>query len=335
MRLKSDKIIILNITCKYYIKYKILIYLLLLNIFIFGNLNKFLGKKIHKISLVVPTISRDFHKIYNNLRFFINFIDGIKNIIFIGNEEINKLIKEKKSSLNFPIIFINEKLLIDINKVKQLIKIKNKYAVGRSGWYIQQFLKMIYCRLCHNKFYLIWDSDTIPIKKVSMFSNDGKPIFDVKTEFNKPYFITLKRIFPKLGKKYKFSFISEHMIINTNLMKNMIKRITFNKNLIGNTWYEKIINCIDIKDLPKSGFSEFETYGTFVKEYYKQIYNFRFWKSLRLRKEFQKLHYNSNFLTENDIRNISKIYNAISFENKTSYIKLILSNNFFSEKYNS
>jgi hypothetical protein len=265
--------------------------------------------------LVVPIISRDFHKIYNNLKFYINFIDGIKNIILIGNEEINKLIKEKKSSLSFPIIFINEKLLIDVNKIKQLIKIKNKYAVRRSGWYIQQFLKMIYCKLCHNKFYLIWDSDTIPIKKVKMFNNVGKPIFDVKTEYHKPYFITLKKIFPELGKKYNYSFISEHMIINAKLMKNMIKRIAFNKNLIGNTWYEKIINCIDIKDLPKSGFSEFETYGTFVNEYYKRIYDIRYWKSLRLRKRNRILfHFNSSLVTDNDIKNIFKNYNAISFE---------------------
>jgi hypothetical protein len=174
---------------------------------------------------------------------------------------------------------------------------------------------MNYCRLCHNKYYLIWDSDTIPIKEVNMFSNDGKPFFDVKTEYHRPYFITLKKIFPELGKKNKFSFISEHMIINTNLMKNMIKRITFNKNLIGNTWYEKIINCINIKDLPFSGFSEFETYGTFVKEYYKQIYDIRHWKSFRLRKRHRKLfHFNSSRITENDIKNIFKKYNAISFE---------------------
>ena len=253
--------------------------------------------------------------IFNQKNNFHNKIAIYYNIIFIGNEEINKLIKEKKYSLSFPIIFINEKLLLDTDKIKQLIKIKNKYAVRRSGWYIQQFLKMIYCRLCHNKFYLIWDSDTIPIKKVKMFNNVGKPIFDVKTEYHKPYFITLKKIFPELGKKYNYSFISEHMIINAKLMKNMIKRIAFNKNLIGNTWYEKIINCIDIKDLPKSGFSEFETYGTFVNEYYKQIYDIRYWKSLRLRKRNRiLLHFNSSLITDNDIKNIFKNYNAISFE---------------------
>jgi hypothetical protein len=166
-----------------------------LSIFSFENFNKFFQKKIYKISLVVPIISRDFHKIYNNLKFYINFIDGIKNIIFIGNEEINNLIKKKNSSINFPIIFINEQFLIDVEKIKQLINEKNKHAIKRSGWYIQQFLKMIYCRLCRDKFYLIWDSDTIPIKKVKMFNNNGKPIFDVKTEYHKPYFITLKKYF--------------------------------------------------------------------------------------------------------------------------------------------
>lgn len=311
MKLKNNKF--MNITYNYYIKKKILIFLILINFFIFGIFNDFLKKRIHKINLVVPTISKDFHKIYNNLRFYINFIDGIKNIIFIGNKEISNLIKKEKSSINFPIIFINEKLLIDTNKIRQLIKIKNEYAVKRSGWYIQQFLKMIYCRICHNKFYLIWDSDTIPLKKIKMFNKAGKPFFDVKTEYHKPYFITLKRIFPELGKKYKYSFISEHMIINTKLMKNMIKKIAFNKNITGKTWYEKIINCIDNKDLPRSGFSEFETYGTFVKEYYKQIYDIRHWKSLRLRKR-NKLHFNPSFITDKDIKSIPKKYDAITFE---------------------
>jgi hypothetical protein len=84
--------------------------------------------------------------------------------------------------------------------------------------------------------------------------------------------------------------------------------------LRGDIWYEKIINCIDINDLPKSGFSEFETYGTFVKEYYKQIYDIRNWKSLRLRKGNPIIQFKQKSLTSNDIKNLSKKYNAISFE---------------------
>ena len=60
-------------------------------------------------------------------------------------------------------------------------------------------------------------------------------------EYSEPYFSTMKNIFPELGKIYNYSFISEHMIINTKLMENMINRIADNKNLLGDTWYEKII----------------------------------------------------------------------------------------------
>ena len=261
--------------------------------------------------MVIPIISKDFYKISYNFKFYINFIEDIKNIVFIGNEEIGNLTKKMNSSSNFPISFINEKMLLDIDKIKQLIKKRNETAVERSGWYIQQFLKMIYSNITKDKFYLVWDSDTIPVKKIKMFKNNGKPFFDVKTEYYESYFITMKNIFPELGKEYDYSFISEHMIINTKLMKNMINRILNNNNLIGNTWYEKIINNIEINYLSQSGFSEFETYGTFVKKYYRTAYSIRPWKSLR----FGNLYYNPKCLTDNDLKKLSKYYSSISFEN--------------------
>ena len=49
--------------------------------------------------------------------------------------------------------------------------------------------------ICQENYYLIWDSATIPVKEVKMFNNDSKPFFDLKTEYHKPYFITMKRIF--------------------------------------------------------------------------------------------------------------------------------------------
>ena len=223
--------------------------LLLLNIIIFSikninilfRLNEFLNKKNDKVSLVIPTISKDFYKIANNFKFYINYIKGINNVVLIGNERIKSLIKENNSSVNFPINFINEKALLDVDKIKQLIKKRNITAEKRSGWYIQQFLKMIYCKICQDKYYLVWDSDTIPVKEINMFKYNGKPFFDVKTEYTEPYFSAMKNIFPELGKIYNYSFISEHMIINAKLMENMINRIANNKNLLGDTWYEKII----------------------------------------------------------------------------------------------
>ena len=88
----------------------------------------------------------------------------------------------------------------------------------------------------------------------------------------------------------------------------------FNKrlnNISGYTWYEKIINSIDLKDLGICGFSEFETYGTFVNEYYKKTYDIRSWKSLRP----ANIYYKNKKLTGNDILILAKNYDAVSFEN--------------------
>ena len=277
------------------------------NLKIFKKLSQ--NKSFH-VSLVVPITVGDFFKIKDNFKYHKKFIDNIYNLIFIGNENIRNLIKLNKSFFEIPIKFISEKNLIDVNKVKNLIKNLNQRAVYRSGWYIQQFLKMQYSYICEDDYYLIWDSDTIPVKKVILFNNDGKPYFHVMNKYFKSYFDTMKVVFPELGKKFNFSFVSEHMLIKTEIMKNLIERIKKNKNLKGETWYEKVLFSIKKKELPLLGFSEFETFGTFAQIYYNKPYNIKNWKSLRNGKK----NYNYKSLTSKDLENISRIFDAISFE---------------------
>lgn len=289
----------------YLIKKKILLIFLLL-----FSLEKFYESTNYKMNLIIPISSIDFEKVKVNYKFYKKYIFGINNLVFIGNEEVEKLINESHSIFE-KTKFINEKSLIDVDRIKKLIEKRNQNAIKRSGWYIQQFLKMQYCKLCKDKYYLIWDCDTIPIKKVNMFNNDRKPYFDVKEEYNKPYFITMEKLLPELGKKYNYSFISEHMLIRTKIMKNLINRIENNINIYGDKWYEKIINSINIDDLPNSGFSEFETYGTFANVHYNDSYKIRKWKSLR----GGKYYYNPKFFSFEDGQNISDKFDAISFEN--------------------
>ena len=155
---------------------------------------------------------------------------------------------------------------------------------------------MQYSKICKEKFYLIFDSDTIPVKEVNMFSEDGKPYFDINNKYGKPYFKTMKKIFPELGKKFNYSFVSEHMLIKTEIMKELINKIENNSNLYGGIWYEKIINLININYLDNTGFSEYETYGTFTSIYYKNLYKIRPWKSIRFNKiYFIKIRNQNNY----------------------------------------
>jgi len=289
---------------------KLFLFLFLISLLNFMSMKMKNNKNKIKISLVIPTKFRDLHKIIKNIKFYFKFIDCIKNLVIIGDEKIKKKIDNDRNLFyNIPYNFIYEGKLINIFKIKKIIKRRKKNAVKRTGWYIQQFVKMAFSIICKDDYYLIWDSDTIPVKPLKLFNKNKKPFFHVRKSIVKPYFITLKKIFPNLGQKYNYSFVTEHILIKTEIMKNLIQKIEENNNLIGDIWYEKIINSIDLKYLGNVGFSEFETYGTFSSVYYKNLYIIKPWKSLRGGKKY----YNINSF-HYDIQKIAKKYDAISFE---------------------
>lgn len=150
----------------------------------------------------------------------------------------------------------------------------------RVGWYFQQFIKMAYCYISHDDSYLLWDADTIPLHPIE-FQVDGKYYLDVKDEFHEPYFHTLKSIL-SLNKEIDKSFIAEHMIINKYYMQELIELIMKKESLKGGLFFERILNAISDADMFPSGFSEYETYGTFINRYHHDTFELRRIKSLRL-----------------------------------------------------
>ena len=233
----------------------------------------------------------------------------MKRLIFIGD---NKL---KKALLEYPcdkVRFISEDSVIVKQKVRNIIEdITNgdKAALGRTGWYFQQFLKMGYARHCEDSYYLIWDADTAPLKIVDMF--EGKhPFFDIKTEEHLPFFHTIENIFDGMHKVIEGSFISEHMVINCNCMNSLIQEIEDNSHLQGSSWYEKILRAVEKEELSQSGFSEFETYGTYCTVRYPEQYKFRNWTSCRE----GNLYFEAGNLTQKEQKWLAKEFDAVSFE---------------------
>ena len=200
--------------------------------------------------------------------------------------------------------------------INLFLKEKRNITIYHAGWYEQQFLKMSYSKICKKNYYLIWDADTVPIKYIRMFKND-KPIFDMKTEHHIPYFNTMNRLIPGMNFANR-SYISEHMLIKTDFMKNLINLIEMNHNISGKYFWEKILMAIDLKDINASGFSEYETYGTYVDTKYPNFYIHRNWYSKR---DSTTYYGKSENLNENDIIWLSQDYDALSFEKWTLFNK--------------
>jgi hypothetical protein len=141
------------------------------------------------------------------------------------------------------------------------------------GWYYQQFLKIGFSRSSYaGEYYLIWDADTLPTSSLRFFNEAGQMLIAQKEEYHTPYFETMQRLIG-LGKEVDFSFIAEHMLIQSSVMRELIDVFEQYEAESDKPWWQKVIDATP-KDQGLS-FSEFETYGTYCHHYHPDLYAYR------------------------------------------------------------
>ncbi len=227
------------------------------------------------------------------------------NSIYIITNKCNFRFFSRHFRNKYNIILIDEECIIPDRNLLKAIADQHFTCEYRFGWYYQQFIKMGFALSPYAKdFYLIWDSDTIPLNKLSFLEN-GKMVFTPKTEHHKAYFSTLKALIG-YGKEVDYSFIAEHMIISRTIMLELIQKIN-KANIPGETWYDKIINASPTDE--PNGFSEFESYGTFCHCNYPEAFTLR---ELRTFREGGKIF--SRGVSRHTLYKLSKDYDTISLE---------------------
>ena len=270
-----------------------------------------------RFPLIIPTTLNDYSRTKRNLEDFFALLPILK-IVFIGPADLKESVEEEQRSTSLPIEFLDETDLISYDQLMGAMRNRLKAAGyemadnSRPGWYYQQFLKMAYSQVCDYEYYMSWDADTIPLRKIDMFNPAGKPYFDIKPECLSGYFRTIQNLFG-FGKVIAKSFVSEHMLFRVDYMKEMIAEI-MRAPYDGNSFYEKIFFSIDLDNM-KRGFSEFETYGTWVAMRHQTAYMLREWHSLRRAHCFLE----SRDLTEEDIKWLALDFDAATFEEYHTY----------------
>ena len=238
-------------------------------------------------------------------------------LCFIGSEGVGNLVCND-DSIKENVFWVDENEVVSFDEVHACMTEKLKPIIGDqklprgvTGWYYQQFLKMQYAFICKDEYYMTWDGDTVPCRRINMFSPEtGQPYLDLKHEYHPEYFETMGKILPGFRKVIERSFISEHMLFRADIMRNLITEIEKNDSIPGRKFWEKIINAIEPDKIYDSAFSEFETYGTFVALRYPSVYKLREWHSFRLGASFFDMHKICN----RDFEWLAKDFDAISFE---------------------
>lgn len=225
--------------------------------------------------------------------------------IYIITDKRNFFLFPKRLRHKYNVRLIDEEQIIANRKELELVAKQHFTCEYRFGWYYQQFLKIGFAQSAYAKdYYLIWDSDTIPLNQLS-FISQGKMVFTPKTEYHKAYFESMQALIG-CGKETDYSFIAEHMIISVPIMQELIRKIE-TSNIPGDSWPIKIIHATPVDD--PNGFSEFETYGTYCHHNHPDTFILR---ELRTFREGGSRY--SRGVSERTLSKLSDKYDTISLE---------------------
>lgn len=205
-----------------------------------------------------------------------------RKIIIFSSSKLKREMKNEKN-----VLFIDENRLIDgmtLSSVRNLI-IRAGGDPSDAGWFLKQLINIGYSKVCPDKYYLVWDADTLPLNPISFFDEStGKPLFNLKREYVPAYFETMQNLLG-LPKCRPESFITEHMLFDKDLCNQMILDIESNESIEGKSFWEKCISASVFKKTKRS-FAEYETYGTYAMIKSPETYLTRKLKTFRCGAEF-------------------------------------------------
>ena len=212
-----------------------------------------------------------------------------------------------KRVLGDGVVFIDEDSLIPGMTLAELKQLPIRGFPRGAGWYFQQLLKLAFCfQKVEEDYFLIWDADTVPLRPLEFFDESGRMLFTMAEEENGAYFDTYRKLLREEPHR-EFSFISQHMIVQKSIVREMLAKIE--TNFPGNdSWAWKIMRHLE--GTSTNLFSEYEMLGHFIKNHYAERAAYR--KLAWLRDGALKTAVPS----QEDLSRLGQQYDFVAFESR-------------------
>jgi len=220
---------------------------------IFKKELRFIPSKI-KIDVLIPVIEKDLEvlpHVVTGIRKNLKHPIGNINVIAPQSPKIIKSCKEHNCR------FFDEDSVLPI-KIKDV-----GYVVGgvnRSGWLFQTMLKWA-DQVCDSEYYYVTCADTVLIRP-QVFLRKDKMVLLNSDSYYPPYYQVYKRLIGKSRNQFATFTANQIFISKTKLVE--LKRVI--KNNTGLEWYRAILEKVDRSQ--GSGYSGYETYGSWVAKNY-------------------------------------------------------------------
>lgn len=199
-------------------------------------------------------------------------IDSVQYKVIVPDNEV-ELFKKISSK---PFEVLGESIYTE-RFADEIKKRLSKKISGQFGWYLQQFIKLSAAASAQkNEVVLIWDADTIPLKKLVFIDKQGHLNYYQGTEHHQPYFETIERLLG-LSKKVNFSFIAQCFVMKAVWIQELFHNI---ENKHGKRWELALLDAINFEE--GNSFSEYETLGAYISEFHASEITYTKRKWLRL-----------------------------------------------------
>ena len=214
-------------------------------------------------------LRRDFQIWKLTAHYLPKYIDAVEYMLIVPDDEVSFFVGispliwtirgESEYSYNHSKITISKRL--------------SGKNIGRSGWYLQQFIKInaaIDPALSNDDRVLIWDADTVPLKKLKFTEGlaTSKMAFYSSDEFHEPYSHTLLKVFnlKQIGNR---SFVAQCIPAKVSWLRDMIG--------LHHDYVDAVLDAMLGND--SSEFSEYQTIGHYIFLHHRSsVYlNFRPW----------------------------------------------------------
>ncbi len=217
------------------------------------------------LDVVIPVAQKDCVNLPNavqSIRKWVNHPLGDIFIVGSRTEELLQICNEENCR------FVDENEASPIRKDQINLTI---HGIDRSGWILQQFIKLNCDSISSSRYILIADSDTVFVHPQIFVDAKNVIRLPFSDEFHLPYRSMYKRLF-NFEPKSPVSFVAHHMIVDREILQEMRLEIE-TKN--GGKWWKMILEKLDLSD--GSGFAEYETLGNYMLERHPERLSIRYW----------------------------------------------------------
>lgn len=254
-------------------------------------------------NLITLCIERDIEIWKKNAMQIVENIN-VKNYNLIVPElQIQEFKKHTPSIFN---IISESDINSNVTKIN-LQKILPEKLKNNAGWYLQQIIKIEALIKSKGETALIWDSDTIPLKKLEFINQDGGLNYYIGSEYHAEYFLTNQKLISK-ERRVEFSFIAQCFPAYINEIKELIKLIE--NNFDNRIWYEAMLGKLSGNII--QAFSEYELMGNYLHDNSKYKMNYLINK--RWSRDGKRIIKTYNNLNADFFEKLSNKYDFIAIE---------------------